>query len=75
LAGIVAGHLDEGRSHGGAASEPQHDDGRAGLARVPTASSTGDEAALKDAGKGGGDWSEAAEHLWPGTTGIGSHPR
>src|SRR5690348_1805816 len=34
IVGLVADHLDEGRSQGGAASEPKHDDGRAGLARV-----------------------------------------
>src|SRR5690242_17591903 len=38
-------------------------------------SSIADEAALPDAGKDGDEWSRAAEHQWPGTTGIGSHPR
>ena len=49
LVGIVADHLDEGRSQGGAAPEPQHDDGRAGLARVGQASLQGAGARIKQA--------------------------
>ena len=40
VVGIIAEHLDEGRFQGGAASEPQDDDGRAGLARVGPPSRT-----------------------------------
>ena len=47
--GIVADHLDEGRSQGGAASEPQHDDGRAGLARVGQAGLQGAGTRVKQA--------------------------
>src|SRR6201989_1818628 len=46
--------------HAGDAGRIIPDDQRRGTL---TASSTGDEAALPDAGKGEGDWSRAAEHL------------